>query len=106
MFTCKEITFVLTSRYFVFLNICLMLRAVRFPMIFEALKYKQITGQLSKKKLKKKNPLPPANYGTSANHATEKESKLCSIEIEIFFRFCTMKFRWKMLAVSGNFTIL
>lgn len=31
-----------------------MLRAVRFPMIFEALKYKQITGQLSKKKLKKK----------------------------------------------------
>lgn len=31
-----------------------MLRAVRFPMIFEALKYKQITGQLSKKKFKKK----------------------------------------------------
>lgn len=31
-----------------------MLRAVRFPMIFEALKYKQITGQLSKNKLKKK----------------------------------------------------
>lgn len=79
-----------------------MLRAVRFPMIFEALKYKQITGQLSEKKFKK-NPLPPANYGTSANHATEKESKLCSIEIEIFFRFFTLKFRWKMLAVSGTY---
>lgn len=34
-----------------------MLRAVRFPMIFEALKYKQITGQLSKKKFKKKKIL-------------------------------------------------
>lgn len=84
-----------------------MLRAVRFPMIFEALKYKQITGQLSKKKLKKKILcLRLTMEHQQTTDATEKESKLCSIEIEIFFRFCTLKFRWKMLAVSGNFTIL